>query len=109
MFNKIMKLEVFDPPMCCSSGVCGPETDPELSRFAADLKKLKQRGVQVSRYNLAQEPMAFVQNETVRDLLEEDQECLPLVLINGEVVSRNKYPAAETIAAVVGEKMSEDE
>jgi hypothetical protein len=22
------KVQVFDPPMCCSTGVCGPEVDP---------------------------------------------------------------------------------
>lgn len=28
-----MKIEVFDPPMCCSSGVCGPAVDPVFPRF----------------------------------------------------------------------------
>jgi hypothetical protein len=32
---------VFDPAMCCSTGVCGPSVDPELARFAADLDWLK--------------------------------------------------------------------
>ena len=50
------KLEVFDPPMCCSSGVCGPKVDPVLPRFAADLEWMKSQGVAVSRYNLAQLP-----------------------------------------------------
>ena len=31
-------LQVFDPPMCCSTGVCGPQVDPELPRFAAARK-----------------------------------------------------------------------
>jgi len=25
--DQAVKLEVFDPPMCCSSGVCGPNVD----------------------------------------------------------------------------------
>ncbi len=31
-------IEVFDPAMCCSTGVCGPQVDPDLARFAADLR-----------------------------------------------------------------------
>jgi arsenite methyltransferase len=53
-------LQVFDPPMCCSSGVCGPSVDPRLPRFAADLDWLRNQGVQVERFNLAHQPQAFV-------------------------------------------------
>ena len=28
------KLEIFDPAMCCSTGVCGPSVDPELLRVS---------------------------------------------------------------------------
>ena len=49
------KLEVFDPAMCCSTGVCGAEVDPRLPQFAADLEWVAQQGVQVARYNLAQD------------------------------------------------------
>lgn len=53
------ELLVFDPALCCSTGVCGPEVDPALVSFAADLEWLRTRGVQVRRFNLAQEPGAF--------------------------------------------------
>ena len=56
------KLAVYDPPMCCSTGVCGPAVDPVLPRVAADLDWLKRQGVQVERYNLAQQPQAFASN-----------------------------------------------
>jgi len=65
------KLEVFDPPMCCSSGVCGPEVDPVLPRFAADLQWLAAQGVSVERYNLSQQPQAFVANPLVKAALRE--------------------------------------
>lgn len=29
--------QVYDKPMCCATGVCGPQVDPVLPRFAADL------------------------------------------------------------------------
>ena len=56
------RLEVFDPPLCCSTGVCGPEVDPELPRFAGDLAWLSRSGVEVVRFNLAQQPEAFARN-----------------------------------------------
>lgn len=58
----MLKLEVYDPPMCCSTGICGPNVNPALIHFAADLKWLEDQGVEVERYNLAQSPVAFAEN-----------------------------------------------
>ena len=63
-------LQTFDPPMCCSTGLCGTEVDPALVSYAALLSDLSQKGVAVERFNLGQQPMAFVQNPAVRALLE---------------------------------------
>jgi len=100
---KMKTLEVFDPPMCCSSGVCGPKVDPVLPRFAGDLEWVKTQGVPVMRYNLAQQPMAFAENNTVREALEqEDVGCLPLILVDGKIVSRAVYPTREALVAFLG-------
>ena len=97
------KLEVFDPPMCCSSGVCGPKVDPVLPRFAGDLEWLKKRGVAVARYNLAQQPLAFAENAAVREALEkEDLACLPLIVVGGKIVSCGTYPERGALAAWMG-------
>jgi hypothetical protein len=97
------KVEVFDPPMCCSSGVCGPKVDPVLVRFVGDLEWLKAQGVMVTRYNLAHQPMAFAENTVVRDILEkEDVACLPLILVDGTIVSRGTYLSREELATVTG-------
>ena len=66
-----MKLEVFDPAMCCSTGVCGPSVDPDLARFAGDLEWLASQGVDVSRYNLSSEPQAFADSEQAKTALAE--------------------------------------
>ena len=96
-------LEVFDPAMCCSTGVCGPSVDPTLARFAADLEWLKNQGVTVRRYNLGQEPGAFAGREAVRTTLERDGEAvLPLIFVNEREVSRGAYPARETLAQWAG-------
>lgn len=99
----ILQVQVFDPPMCCSSGVCGPAVDPGLARFAADLDWLRAQGVTVDRCNLAQQPQAFANHELVRAALEQDGEaCLPLVLAGGLVVSRGDYPSREALARAAG-------
>jgi arsenite methyltransferase len=96
-------IEIFDPPMCCSTGVCGPSIDPVLPRFVADLHWLANQGVQVNRYNLAQEPQAFAANENVKAVLTKDgNECLPLILINGEVASKGVYPDRRQLAEWTG-------
>ena len=59
-------IEVFDPPMCCSSGVCGPSVDPLLAAFAADVEWLTAQGVTIARHNLSQNPQPFVSNTRVR-------------------------------------------
>ena len=71
MTFKTQTLQVFDPAMCCSTGVCGPDVDPKLVQFAADLDWLKTQAVIVQRYNLSQDPGAFVQNPIVKSALTE--------------------------------------
>lgn len=97
------KVEVFDPPMCCSSGVCGPNVDPALASFAADLHWLAGQGIAVERFNLAQQPQAFAANEVVRGALKDrGNACLPLILLNGAVTSQGRYPNREELARLAG-------
>lgn len=97
------KLEVFDPPMCCSTGVCGPNVDPKLVRFAADLEWLKSKGIEINRTNLAQEPGAFVHNPTLKKALNaHGMECLPLLVLDGQVISTGGYPSREELARNTG-------
>lgn len=97
------KLEVFDPPQCCSTGVCGPSVDPKLVSFAADLHWLANQRVAVERHNLAQEPQAFVANPVVkRALTQSGNKCLPLILMNGAMVSQGQYPSRVELARFVG-------
>ena len=96
-----MKIDVYDPVMCCSTGVCGADVDPELVRFAALVEKLKQQGVKVQRYNLAHEPLAFAQNEVIRDALAGDNKCLPIVLVDGEIISKGGYVADDALLSMI--------
>ena len=96
------KLQVFDPAMCCSTGVCGPAVDPVLPQFAADLEWLKSKGVQVERYNLAQQVADFAANAVVKQALNyKGTKCLPIILIDGELKSEGNYPTREQLAMFV--------
>jgi hypothetical protein len=95
------KLQVFDPAMCCSEGVCGPSVDPALPRFAADLEWLKSKGLEVERYNLAQEVAAFTSNPVVKTALNSrGSKCLPLLLLDGKIVAEGVYPPREQLAGL---------
>jgi AhpD family alkylhydroperoxidase len=96
------KVQVFDPPMCCSTGVCGPQVDPALVRFASDLEWLKSNGVEVERFNLSQEPAAFVGNPVVAQAIRGRDDGLPLLLLDGKIVAQGSYPAREVLAELVG-------
>ena len=89
--------------MCCSTGLCGNDIDPALISFAALLKQLAGSGVNVERYNLAQQPMAFVQNTAVKALLEkEGSDVLPLTFWDGAIKLRGHYPTDAERAEWVG-------
>jgi len=92
-------IQVYDPPLCCATGVCGPTVSPELPRMAGVLAHLKERGVSVERHNLARQPLAFAQNATVKAILEKDgPDALPLIFIDGALVCQGVYPDKETAA-----------
>lgn len=103
-----LSIVVFDPAMCCSTGVCGPSVDPQLPRFAADLDWVKSQGVSVERFNLSQQPAAFAGDEAVRRVLERHGEAgLPLVKVDGEVKCSGRYPSREELAGWAGVAMAD--
>ena len=97
------KLQVFDPALCCSTGVCGTEVDQALVDFSADVDWLKHAGGQIERFNLAQQPMAFAENAVVKAFLERSgAEGLPLILLDGEIVMAGRYPTRKELERFVG-------
>lgn len=92
-------LEVYDPALCCSTGVCGPTPDSALTEFASTLETLKKEGVSIKRYNLAQEPLAFAQNDEVKAQLgSKGDDALPLVFVNGELKFQGNYPTCSQLS-----------
>lgn len=92
-------LTIYDPAMCCSSGVCGPDVDETLVHLAGFLKGLDEKEVRVERYNLSQQPGAYAANPTVTDTLrQKGTEALPLVFVNDKLVCSGTYPSTEELA-----------
>lgn len=96
------KLEVYDPAMCCSTGVCGPEPDAALVAFAADLKWVEEQGVAVQRYNLAHEPQAFAVNPAIVKEMEAGMDRLPIIAVDGRIVSTGVYLSRDQLAQKLG-------
>ena len=103
------KLEVFDPAMCCSTGVCGVEVDPVLAQFAADLKWAAEHGVNVQRHNLGQEPQAFASNEAVVKIMQQGMDMLPVIMIDGHIISTGMNPSRQQLAQKLDIKLTAEE
>jgi arsenite methyltransferase len=97
-------ISVYDPPMCCSTGLCGPSVDPQLLQVARDLRRFEAQGVAVERFNLAQQPDAFVQHPKVAGLMQAfGEKALPVILINGDILAYGRYPSREEMTTALKE------
>lgn len=96
-------IQVFDPALCCSTGVCGVDVDQALVTFAADVEWAKQKGAAIERFNLAQAPMAFAENAVVKGFLDRSgAEALPVILVDGEMALAGRYPRRAELARWAG-------
>lgn len=102
-------IQVFDPALCCSTGVCGVDVDQQLVGFSADVDWARQNGAQIERFNLAQQPLAFAENPVVKGFLERSgAEALPLILVDGEVALAGRYPNRAELARWTGAAQTEE-
>jgi len=93
------KIEIFDPAMCCSTGVCGPSIDPELMRMATVINTLKEKGIIIKRHGLSSEPQDFISNKVINDILQKDgADVLPVTLVDGVVLKTKEYPTNEELS-----------
>jgi ketopantoate reductase len=101
------KMIIFDPAMCCSTGVCGPGVDPELLRVSTVLNNLNRKGIVVERYNLTSNPQAFVDNKIINEILNSDGvDVLPVTIVDNIVVKTKSYPTNEEFCKLLD--ISED-
>lgn len=112
--NEMKEMQIFEPAMCCPTGLCGVSVDPELLRISTVLNNLKNKGVMIKRFNLSTEPQEFVSNQTVNAFVnEKGVEGLPIVTLEGEIVITGRYPSNDEFVQLlnvpksyIGEKPS---
>ena len=98
-----MKVEIYDPALCCSSGLCGQKLDPVLIKMNDTVMALKKQGVEIERFNLAQQTQAFVANKTIADLLHKNgKKILPVIIVNGTAFRTGGYPTYEDLCDALG-------
>ena len=95
-------LKVYDPAMCCSTGVCGPTVDDKLVKLASDLSFLKAQGIEVERFNLGHQPDAFANSPLVLEAMGAEAENLPLFIVDGEIKAKATYPCRSELASWFG-------
>ncbi|HEY5524258.1 MAG TPA: arsenite efflux transporter metallochaperone ArsD [Clostridium sp.] len=96
------KMVIFDPSMCCSTGVCGPSVNKELLRMSTFLNTLKNKGVLIERYNLTSNPQIFVDNKEINEILNtKGIDALPVTMVEGIVIKEGSYPTNEEICELL--------
>jgi hypothetical protein len=96
-------IDIFDPAMCCSTGVCGPSIDPDLMRVATLVHAYTKKGLAIHRHNLSSEPQDFLSTPVVNELLtKEGADVLPIILVDGIVTKTKAYPTNEELAQWTG-------
>lgn len=97
------KMEIYDPAMCCSTGVCGPSVNPELIRVAAVIENLKKAGIEVKRHNLSSAPQDFLNSAVVNQKLNsKGANILPITVVDGKIVKESGYPTNAEFANWLG-------
>lgn len=97
------KMSIFEPAMCCSTGLCGVGVDPELLRVSTVLNTLKNNGIEVERFNLSSAPQEFVNNSEVNEFINKyGADKLPVVVVDGKIELIGRYPTNEEFEKLLG-------
>ena len=97
-------VEIFDPPMCCSTGLCGPTLDQTLLNVNEMVINLGKQGVKIERYQMTSNPNAFLNNSDVMRLVQEQQlTALPITVIQGKVIKTGAYPDLNEIKTALAQ------
>jgi hypothetical protein len=95
-------VELFDPPLCCPTGLCGPTLDQTLLDVNEMILALQAGGVTVARYQMTGHPQAFLSNPDVMRLVREQQlAALPITAVRGQVVKIGAYPTLAEVKSLL--------
>ena len=99
----IADVELFDPPLCCPTGLCGPVLDTTLVDITEAIITLQAEGRTVVRHQMAAEPQVFMNNADVYRLIHERQlEVLPITIVLGHIVKTGAYPTLVELRRALG-------
>ncbi len=91
-------VEIYDPPMCCPTGLCGPTLDQMLLDVSDMILALAEKGVVVERYQMTTNPQKFMANMEIMRLVREQQmAALPITAVNGQVIKVGAYPTLNEV------------
>jgi hypothetical protein len=91
-------VEIFDPPLCCPTGLCGPVLDMTLVDLSEAIVALQAEGRTVVRYMMTAEPQAFMRNRDVYELIRQRQlAVLPITVMGGRIVKTDAYPTLDEL------------
>lgn len=101
------KMQIFEPAMCCSTGLCSVGVDPELLRISTVLNSMEKNGVTVERYNLTNSPQEFITNKVVNNFIKANGvDGLPITVLDGEIIISGRYPKNEEFVKLLNIPMS---
>lgn len=96
------KMSIYEPAMCCPTGLCGVGVNPELLRVSTVLNTLKRNGIAVQRFNLTSAPQEFVSNKAINEFINVNGvDELPAVVVEGEIVITGRYPTNQEFAKLL--------
>jgi hypothetical protein len=97
------RMVIYEPAMCCDTGICGPSVDPELLRISTAINNLRSNRILVERYNLSGNPQVFIDSKEINRMLNKDGiEILPVTMVDGKVVKTKAYPTNDEICKFLG-------
>jgi hypothetical protein len=89
------ELTIFEGPLCCPTGVCGPTTDKDMIELNETLRRLNEeyKGLKITRASMSFNVALFMQTPLIRDLVKEKGVgILPVTVIDGNIVMKQGYP-----------------
>ncbi len=96
------KMSIYEPAMCCATGLCGVSVDPELLRVSTILNTLKKKGIVVERYNLSNSPQEFINSKVVNEFINiNGVDELPVIILDGEIVITGRYPTNDEFSSLL--------
>ena len=90
---------IYEPALCCETGVCTFCVEPSAIIITSIAKNLKKNGVTLQRYDLRNSPQEFDNNADITKLINsQGVDSLPATVFDGKIVKTKEYPTANEIA-----------